>query len=208
MKLFISLRYFLIGASQFDDDYKLALKVLEYVKHIHTGVRKDGNTPEFQHQLEIAHYLRTLKGGVSRPGLIIAGGLVHDCLEDYSLKFPFLTVEKLNSEFGKEVADMSLVLSKEVNGVKKTNAEYYAALAESETCSIIKGADRINNLGSMVKVFTPEKQVNYIIETEEYVLPMLKSARHRFVEQEAVYENMKLILKQQLKLLKIINNVE
>lgn len=50
-RLFIAMRYWLIGVSKNDKQYEPALEALEYAKHIHIGLRKDGKTPEFQHQI-------------------------------------------------------------------------------------------------------------------------------------------------------------
>lgn len=59
----------------------------------------------------------------------------------------------------------------------------------------------------MVGTFTKEKQLSYTEETEKFVLPMLKTARRNFPEQESVYENEKLLLKSQIVLIRKINEV-
>ena len=51
----VSLRYWLIGRG-----YIQALKAMEFGKRYHKGLRKDGVTPEFHHQISIAQYVRTL----------------------------------------------------------------------------------------------------------------------------------------------------
>jgi excinuclease ABC subunit A len=55
-KRLIALRYTLLGKG-----YTRSIKALEFARKIHCGTRKDGITPEFQHQVEIALYLTTLK---------------------------------------------------------------------------------------------------------------------------------------------------
>jgi hypothetical protein len=71
--------------------------------------------------------------------------------------------------------------------------------------SIVKPADRIDNQGSMVGVFTIEKQKSYIVETQEFILPALKEAKRRFPEQELAYENLKGMLSSQISLLQAVH---
>lgn len=196
-KLFISLRYFLISAAKFDKSYIPALNMLEFAKGIHVGTRKDGFTPEFQHQLEIAHFCRTLSTNLRKPALVIGLSLGHDILEDYSNKAPFVTHEQIVDISGQEMADEIMIISKEYKGIKLPIEEYFSNLAKTPHGSIAKGCDRIHNQGSMANVFTNHKQLGYVDETENYILPMLKVARRKFFDQEAAYENIKFILKSQ-----------
>ena len=43
----------------------------------------------------------------------------------------------------------------------------------------------------------PEKQTNYLDEVNQWFLPMLKTARRNFTQQEQAYENIKVFLKVQ-----------
>jgi (p)ppGpp synthase/HD superfamily hydrolase len=195
-KLYLSLRYYLISAAKFDKSYVPALNMLEFAKDVHVGTRKDGCTPEFQHQLEIAHFMRTLSD-LRNPALVIGLALGHDILEDYSDKAPFVTFEQVCGIVGCEMADEIMTISKEYKGKKLSTEEYYANLAKTPHGSVAKGGDRIHNQGSMAHVFTTTKQMSYVDETENFVLPMLKIARRKFFDQEAAYENIKFVLKSQ-----------
>lgn len=93
-------------------------------------------------------------------------------------------------------------ISKVVEGVKKDPAAYREGLARNPLASICKGVDRIHNQSSMVGVFTREKQLAYLEETDTLLLPMLKTARRTFPEQEAAYENIKFILMGQATLIR------
>lgn len=196
-KIFISLRYWLLGMSHNDISYRIALESLEYAKNIHTGFRKDGATPEFQHQLEIAHYLRTLLPFLEHPAEVLATTFLHDAPEDYDISFA-----EIEAKFGVRVKDAVELLTKEYKGNKKNLDELFQRMAQSSIASIVKGGDRIHNLQSMVGVFTLEKQKNYILETEKYIIPMLKNARRNFVFQEGAYENIKSFINVQLKIYK------
>lgn len=194
-KLFISMRYFLMGRKHTN-----ALKALEYASHFHTGLRKDKVTPEFQHQLEIGHYLRTFEPSLSFPEETLTTIFLHDVCEDADIGFV-----EIDSRFGSVVGKAVRLLTKTHRGQKKDIASYFDELAENPISSVVKGGDRIHNIQSMVGVFSVDKQRSYIEETETYIIPALKKARRLFPEQENVYENVKYMLRSQISLIKRVS---
>lgn len=188
-KLFISLKYYLLGRKYFT-----ALKALDFAKRHHKGMRKDGVTPELQHQVEIALFLTTLKD-LQDEQLTLTCALLHDVVEDYDI-----SVEEITSLFGKEVADHVWILSKEYRGEKVPPEQYFPAIGRNPIASLVKGADRINNVQSMHGVFTVDKQRAYVSEVKTYFLPMLKEAKYLFPEQSAAYFNIMHMLKSQVEL--------
>ena len=184
--------------SEHDKQYTLALNALEYAKNIHIGFRKDGVTPEFQHQIEIVHYLRTLYKGLLFPGETLAAAFLHDVPEDYDISF-----DEIQTIFGERVCSAVMLLTKKYRGEKKDIVEYFNEMSRCPIASVIKGADRINNHQTMHPVFTDEKQISYITETAEHIIPMLKKARHLHVGQEYIYENIKFVLQSQSMFVKI-----
>ena len=66
--------------------------------------------------------------------------------------------------------------------------------------SIVKAADRFHNHSTMGNAFSVPKQLSYLVETEQFVLPMIKASARAFPIQEAAYENAKLALKSQISL--------
>lgn len=196
-KLKISLRYYLQGRR-----YYKALEALEHASSLRVNAdgsiktRKDGKTPSYQHEIEIAHYVRTLESSLMFPEETIIAGLEHDTPEDYGVRY-----EVMERMYGKQVADAVNILNKH----GQTKEGYFSRIGEDPIASLAKGADRIHNLQSMVGVFTPEKQLSYIAEVETYFLPMLKAARRRFPQQEAAYENIKHVLTSQVELLKALH---
>ena len=98
-------------------------------------------------------------------------------------------------------------ISKVRSGVKIPDQAYYAEISECPVASIVKPVDRAHNIGSMLGAFSYEKQVSYIAETRELVLPALKRARRRFPEQELAYENIKQILTTRIALIEAIHAV-
>jgi (p)ppGpp synthase/HD superfamily hydrolase len=187
----ISLRYFLLGAG-----YYKAADAMEYAGSVHTGFRKDGITPEFAHQIEIAHYMRTLLPSLMYPEDTLAAILLHDTTEDYNIPHALIA-----DRFGERVGQAVYLLDK--NG--KTPEAYYSGNARDPIASVAKGGDRIHNVQTMVNVFTIEKQHRYLREIDDHFLPMLKAARRLFPQQEAAYENIKHVLTTQTELIELIH---
>jgi len=179
-------------------EYFTALKAMEFARTHHTGTRKDGVTPEFSHQTFIALYLKTVSKYLLFPEETFVVSFCHDLMEDHSRSHG----EILN-RFGERSAKATEILSKKYQGIAKTMEYYYQEVAGNPISSVDKGADRIHNIQSMHGAFTKEKQDEYIEETEKFVLPMIKTAKRNFPEQEPVYENIKLILISQIELIKL-----
>jgi (p)ppGpp synthase/HD superfamily hydrolase len=191
----VSLRYWLLGKG-----YLKALQAMEFAAEYHKGTRKDGVTPEFDHQISIAHYVRTLLPSLEFAEETLCVIFLHDVSEDYHV-----SREEIERRFGTRVADAVWRMTKTWRGDKKDEARLFEEMAECPLSSIAKGADRIHNLQSMVGVFTPAKQKTYMGEVTDLFLPMLKKARKLFPQQEAAYENIKHMLTSQLELFEAIH---
>lgn len=187
----IALRYWLLGAG-----YHRAVEAMTFAESYHCGTRKDGVTPEFAHQVGIAAMARTHVRNLRHPEETIATGFLHDVREDYDV--PDAVIRE---RFGDRVADATDTMTKTFRGVRRDDVTQFGRMAENPISSVKKLFDRSNNLGSMVGVFTPEKMAEYVEETHTLFLPMLKTAKRNFPDQEPVYENAKLILTGQLDLL-------
>lgn len=195
-KLRIALRYWLTGRAHVDERYVMALEALHFAEKLTTGTRKDGKTPAFQHQLEIAHFLRTICQDHPKAPDIMAVAMLHDVPEDFDVGF-----EELEKRFSADIARSVNVLTKKHRGTKRDPVAYFDGISYDNIASLVKGADRIHNLQSMVGVFTREKQAAYCDEVRQHFLPMLKKARRNFPADEARYENIKHVLRSQLELL-------
>lgn len=193
-KLMISMRYWLLGR-----EYYNAIDAMEFALQFHTGFRKDGVTPEFEHQVNIAHYVRTLSG-VMYPEETLSTVFLHDVREDYGVED-----SEIRNRFGNMVADAVDAMTKEFRGVRRSEEHVFATIANNPIASIAKGGDRIHNLNSMVGVFSTEKQKAYVDEAKTYFFPMLKTARRQFPKQEAAYENIKHMLTTQITLVEAIH---
>jgi (p)ppGpp synthase/HD superfamily hydrolase len=185
------LRGFLLGRS-----FYRAAEAMDYAANLHTGVRKDGVTPEFAHQVYIASYLSTLLPHLRYPEETLAVGFLHDVVEDCHV-----SVAEIESRFGSLVAEATDAMSKETEGVRRSSASVAQMQAKSPIASIVKCADRINNQQTMPGVFTEAKIQQYLQETRTDIIPMLKQARKRFPDQELAYENAKTVLYAQIEML-------
>ena len=193
-KLYIALKGRLLGLG-----YYKALIALEKAKEIHNGLRKDGETPEFQHMLEIALHITSLKGIVRLEDTIICA-LLHDTLEDY----PELVSEQWILEtFGAGILRTLQFLDKTR---WKDYGVYFGQLALDEIGSIVKLCDRVNNFQSMNRgKFSREKQLSYAQEVLDYFLPMAKRARKLFPHLADAFYNIEFMLKSQHELIMLIN---
>lgn len=178
-------------------EFYLAAEALELVRKTSDGFRKDQITPQFHHQLSVTRLVSTLLPHLMFPEETLASAFLHDLLEDHG---DVWTREKLEAKFGKRVADAVWCLSKKSNGMTKSYESYYGALALCPIGSIVKLADRAHNIQTMHGVFTPEKQQKYIGEVNTYYFPMIRQARREHPRQYGAYENLKILLRCQCRL--------
>lgn len=189
----LALRYWLLGRQWYQ-----ASDALDFALERHQGMRKDGVTAEVVHQIAIASHLRTLPS-LREPETIVVVGLTHDMVEDTGV-----SVETLERRFGAVASDAVWRLSKVWPGGKRPEDDYWTGIAACPHASIVKGADRIHNVGSMAGVFTLEKQREYLTEVDVRVLPMLKIARRKFPDQEPAYESILTVLRHQVALFRAL----
>lgn len=193
-KMKIALRAFLQGRKFYN-----ALRAMDFAEQRHNGVRKDGQ-PEFSHQVTQALYAITMVDLLMLPEETICVIFLHDIIED-----KYVTHKELIELFGKTVGDATLKMSKVVDGIRIPDEIYYKILATCPIASVAKGFDRVHNLMTMLGGFKPEKRASYIVETMEKTVPMLKTGRRSFPEQQPVYENIKFVMTNQIQLYNALN---
>lgn len=186
-KSLLAMRYYLHGSQYF-----MALRALEYSREIHCNTRKNGD-PEFSHQVFIGNYIRTLLPNLLHKEETITAAFLHDTCEDYNIGF-----DEIEAQFGQTVAKSVRLLTKKFRGYSIPYDVYFRDISEDPIASVVKGADRCHNVMTMHSAkWTKEKQYSYLEEVDHWFLPMLKTARRKFPQQEAIYENIKLFLKVQ-----------
>jgi len=182
--------------------YYVAMDAMELVRSLETGLRKDGKTPAFHHQLSVAQLLTTLISNVKYPEETIAVAFLHDIIEDHG---DVWTREALQERFGSRISDAVWKVSKKTVGVTKTYEHYFSEMGTCPIASLVKLSDRAHNIYTMLEVFTPVKQVKYVNEVDQWFYPMLKTARRAFPQQYPTYENLKILLLCQCQLVRQIH---
>lgn len=115
--------------------------------------------------------------------------ILHDAIED-----TWITYEYIKIEYGEEVADDVLALTKDPNiDYKKDRAALEAYLLNAFATArraLVKSSDRIHNFGTLGD--TPiEKQIRVALETEDNFFPLFKWAREEYPEYSAFFHNAK-----------------
>jgi (p)ppGpp synthase/HD superfamily hydrolase len=187
------------------------LKCLAFAELHHGGTRKDGVTPEFEHQVTIALAAVSMIPMIKHPEETICAILLHDTPEDADVEWSAIRaviVGSMPDIFGENPDDVAFSrrvlqavekLTKVHFGAKKAFAAYLFEMIRDPISSLAKLMDRDHNLGTMVGVFTLAKIEEYIEETME-ILNMAKKARRLHPEQHAAYEIVKQSILSKLKL--------
>src|ERR1700722_7128177 len=145
-------------------EYAHAGKALGFARRYHGGLRKDGITPNFHHQVEIAFSLyddrKRLEAGGLDPDIAIAAGILHDTPEDN----PFLPLADIEREFNTCIAATAELLNKNRNGKLLSAKKYFEKLLNDPYAIIVKLHDRRNNMETILGL-PPEAQAAWILET-------------------------------------------
>lgn len=175
--------------------YHNALLAFHEAKRIHskkpdgTPALRDDGTPAFQHQIEICLFIMTLKEVEFEEDTFVAA-LLHDIREDYNMEHDYI-----KRKYGTVAADAVEKLTKEFKGHKKDTQEYFDTIALCPIASIVKLADRIHNVSSMVGTFTIKRQEKYVKEIKDYFFPLIKKCLQNFPKQHMSYYCMSTNLK-------------
>ncbi|MBI6727232.1 hypothetical protein YA0089_26820 [Pseudomonas viridiflava] len=188
----LSLTAQLTGMALIDERYIPVIKALRFAEEHHVGMRRCGKIRSFYHQLSILGDAISEHKKLKFPFLVYISVLLHDTIEDY----PELA-ERLREEIP-EGYEYSLRMSKIRHGVKRDPQEVADEQANCIVCSVTKPLDRIHNQSTMIGVFELDKIEEQINETEKYILPLIKKAKMKFPEQNAIYESMKSDLNMQI----------
>nr|MCR4923345.1 hypothetical protein [Lachnospiraceae bacterium] len=121
---------------------------------------------------------------------VLATILLHDVCEDCGVKAEELPF----SEPVKKAVKLLTKPSKDSRD-RAYKKKYYDDIATDSIASIVKVIDRCNNVSLMSLSFDRKRLIEYIIETEEYVYPLLEHIKR----EEPVYYDAQFIIKYQLR---------
>lgn len=146
------------------------LRALPYAKQMHEGQFRSGKhqVPYIYHPLLVASHAIALGMGDDD---MVATALLHDVCEDCGVLPDELPV-------GDCVKEAVALLTKPKG--KLDNETYYSAIATNEIAVMVKILDRCSNISSITDGFGQVKISKYIIETEEWVYPLLQNAKETF----------------------------
>ena len=103
---------------------------------------------------------------------VIAAALLHDVVEDTDTRPEELPVSKRVRE-----AVCLLSYNTYEGDKKEIKPLYYTNIGKNPLAALVKCMDRCNNLAGMADGFTKAKMTTYVLQTEEYVLPLLEVVR-------------------------------
>ena len=161
------------------DNLSETYRALQYMRERHEGqFRKQGRYTADQvmyinHPLLMACQAHAY--GV-RDDALLAAILLHDVVEDTEV-----TAEEL--PFSDEVKKIVALVSFSVpEGKTKQEAkkDYFEAISRNEKACVVKLVDRCNNVSTMAGCFSRAKMLEYIAETEEYILPLANVLKNQY----------------------------
>lgn len=178
-------------------------RALRYISERHAGqFRRSGKyapekVPYINHPLLMACQAHAF--GI-RDDSLLAAILLHDVVEDTG-------VETENIPFGSEVKEIVRLVSFRVpdgETWEQAKKEYYERIAKNGKACVVKIIDRCNNLSTMAGSFTRRRMIEYIQETENYVLPLTEILKNNYPE----YGDLAFLVKYQIiSLLETVKNL-
>jgi SAM-dependent methyltransferase len=161
-----------LAQHQLDEHAPRLEQAFELAAAAHQGQTRAEGLPYLIHPVRVCRILLE-EWRVQDPD-VLAAALLHDVVEDSAI-----TLDGLQEQFGEPVRALVDLLTKPAlaKGEEKSARDdaYWARLGESDNeASLIKGADRLDNVRSLLASGWPEaKQLGYLDEAEERVLPYM-----------------------------------
>ena len=151
------------------------MRALCYARRKHQNQTRKNGDAYIVHPLSMACFAIGL--GMTDDNLI-AVILLHDICEDTDTNVKDLPV---NDTVKHGVKYMTI---KEIPGEEKmeTKRRYFWSLLEDKNALLCKAIDRYSNLSTMVGVFDIERIKRNIIETDDFLMPVLKEAKEVYPE--------------------------
>ena len=158
-------------------------KAAEFAKKYHFKQKRRSTGAQYaSHPGTVASLVKHYSKDTGKLHYLIAAAILHDVVEDTSA-----TIELVEQEFGKQVADLVLELTNDDAEMKVLGKPQYLAnkmIAMSSDALTIKLCDRLHNILEMEGM--PEKfQKRYSQETD-YILFHLQEKRHLTSDQRII----------------------
>lgn len=163
-KCYTYLKGYAMGAKWAD-----TVEALSFARKAHGGQLRKSGEPYIIHPLTVACHAVAL--GIHEDP-VVAAAILHDVVEDCGVKVEDLPVS----------ADTKDAVRRLTHVKGDPLAPYYREIGESRIASLVKLLDRCDNVSTMAGVFSVEKIKQYIEETQQYVLPLLRETKDRHPE--------------------------
>lgn len=166
-----------------DLDEDLVIRAYEFAKDKHEGQFRSSGEPYYTHPMEVAEILAEMR---MDPATILTA-ILHDTLEDTDA-----TYEELEEQFSKTVADLVSGVSKltriESQTVEGKQAENFRklllAMSEDIRVLLVKLADRLHNMRTIMGIKKPEKRRRIALETLEIYAPLAERIGMHQIKEE------------------------
>ena len=168
--LFTELEKILREQNRSEDDIQEIYKAYKFAEKLHAGQYRVSEEPYIIHPVEVAKILATLR--VDKHTLMAS--ILHDTIEDTGI-----TAEQLGSEFGEDVLNLVLGVTKldkfQFKSKEERQAEnfrkMFIAMAKDVRVIFLKLADRLHNMRTL-NYMPPNKQVRIAQETLDIFAPL------------------------------------
>jgi len=144
----------------------LTKKAFDFASKAHEGQKRIGGEDYIYHPLTVALTLAK----ITKETNVLVAGMLHDVMEDAGISW-----EELNREFNSEVANLVFELTineEEKNKIGKRDYLAISLMEMSDKALLIKLADRLHNISSLIYVEDKKFIKKYYTETI-YVLDRL-----------------------------------
>lgn len=121
---------------------------------------------------------------------ILAAILLHDVIEDTETNLESLPV----CDEVKTIVNLVTFKTAPDMTKEESKARYYNNIKLNKKACIVKMIDRCNNVSTMAGSFHREKLMEYITETEKYIMPVIKTVKDKYPE----YSDIAFIVKYQI----------
>ena len=151
----------LLGASP--DDATMLADAYAVAERAHAGQPRRDGTPYIGHVVEVALLLRDRLG--IRDPAILAAALLHDAVEDSDL-----SIEELGRfpERTRELVSLLTDPSPTMTGAMRR--AHHREIWKDPEATLLKAADRLSNLGDVVRQGDPELRDRYLRKTRRDIL--------------------------------------
>lgn len=163
----------------FAKNWQDAISALSFARNAHKEQVRKGGQPYIIHPLTMACHATALQ--IDDEDVIVAC-LLHDVVEDCDVTLKELPI----------TSERARAAVNHLTHPDGTPLEtYYKMIQGDDVASIVKVLDRCDNVSTMSGVFSKEKTRDYIYETRQFVLPLLRDTKNRFPN----YSNALFVLK-------------